>query len=107
MAGLLLLPIYPQISKADGQFTGADFIKWSGKDQRSFVNNSIVMAIYLISQSDRSVSECVTRWFGAERTLGFDNVRSMIERNTSRNPQIVILAMMERECGSLDFSSAR
>ena len=100
-----VLAVHPQKSDASDGFTGVEFLKWSVGEQRSFVNNSLTMAIYVVSQSDKAYGECVTNWYNAQKAAGFPDVRNTVAKHDNRNPQLVMLAMVARECGPIDFSA--
>ena len=107
MVGLLLLSIHPQISVAKDEFTSSQFLNWNRSSQESFVNTSLLMALHVVAQSDKAYAKCLTEWFNAEKKQRFSTILETIERNQRHNPQLVMLAVVERECGGLDFSGSR
>lgn len=100
---ILIVGSASAVHSSDDIFTGAEFLKWSERGQNSFANNSLLMAIYVISQSDKAYAECVTQWFNAEKDAGFPDVRATIADHAESDPQLIMLALVERECGSLNF----
>ena len=83
-------------------FTSADVLSWNEEDQNILFLNSILMVGIVATQTDESgrTARCIDDWYSddaiPERQ---DYIRSVLERFPDHHPQVMILAVIEKECG--------
>ena len=95
---------YPQNLYAEG-FTSADVLAWSEEGQNSYFNTSISMIGILATRtgSHGEIATCLNTWYWNDE--GSDPAKNALIRNVMKNlpdhhPQAVILAVVEKYCGS-------
>lgn len=101
-----LIATYPQISRAE-EFTGGKLLSWSEENQNFYFQTSVGMAALVSTQSDKKRSQCISEWYFDAQTgnkSGNDAIRSAISEFADYHPQGVIIAVLQKACGSLDFS---
>lgn len=102
MALSLSTTIYPQNSMAEG-FSGAAFAAWSQVSQDSYIQSSVMMAGVIGTQVKPEISRCIDAWYF--ETEGVKAARNQMIRNAiiefaDHHPSGVILALIQRACGS-------
>ena len=102
---MLLLTAGPLAAQpADSQgFTGNEFLQWSRDSQEAFVANSISMIGIVASQSREDIALCIDYWYPQDRAIRDQRRKFLIDqisRFPDYHPQAVILAQIQKECGS-------
>ncbi len=100
----LSLLAFPQISMAQ-EFTSADVLEWNEESQNSLFLTSVGMIGIVATQTKRhgQIVECLNEWYwidgevDAERN---DEIRKFMQLFPEIHPQAIILAVIEKECGS-------
>lgn len=90
-----------------GEFTAADVLGWDVKQQNWYFETSIVMAVIIASQSDEAKATCIDDWYlSSDAAIAEGNtfIRSQMKKFEGFHPGGVILAVLQHECGSLNFS---
>ena len=93
---------YPQIAFAD-RFTGADFLKWERASQNSLITYSITMTGIVATQGRQDIATCIDDWYPLDPDIKRrrqELIRKTIRENPSYHPQGVILAILQKQCGS-------
>lgn len=101
-----LIVTYPQTSDAE-EFTGVKLLTWSKENQNFYFQTSVGMAALVSTQSDKKRSQCISEWYFDANTgnkNGNDAIRSAIREYADYHPQGVIIAVLQKACGSMDFS---
>ena len=96
------LMIYPQNSMADG-FSGATFAAWSQVSQDSYIQSSVLMAGVIGSQVKPEISRCIDVWYFETEAIKAERnemIRDTIAGFADHHPSGVILALIQRACGS-------
>ena len=101
-----LIALYPQISDAE-EFTGVNLLSWSEENQNFYFQTSVGMAALVSTQSDKKRSQCISEWYFDANTgnkSGNEVIRSAIREFADYHPQGVIIAVLQKACGSMEFS---
>ncbi|NOR63886.1 MAG: hypothetical protein GQ535_15540 [Rhodobacteraceae bacterium] len=101
---LATLALYPQVSAAGG-FTGSELLEWSVEAQDSYFQTSIGMVAVVGTQTNfpNDIVECLNQWYWPNGVLDPNKnleIRDAITRFPTLHPQAIVLAVIERECGS-------
>lgn len=96
--------IYPQLSVAD-DFTSADVLTWEESAQDSYFNTSVGMIAILATQtgSHGHIADCLNDWYWNEDGNDPEKnaaIREVMSGLTDYHPQAVILAVVEKHCGT-------
>ena len=98
----ILFVVYPLKSNADG-FTGTEFLTWDRAAQDNYLQTSITMAGVIATQTRPNVASCIDDWYfagDAVRKQRNDAIRKTIQDNPGYHPSGVLLAVLQKECGS-------
>lgn len=103
-AFLLALLTYPQVSSANG-FTSAEVLDWKAASQENLFQDSISMIAIVAGQTGDHghIAQCIGDWYAegaagtAERNA---QIRDAMRRFPDSHPQAVILAVVQKRCGS-------
>ena len=107
---LAVLAFFPQVSSAGG-FTSAEVLTWETEAQNSLFLTSIGMAGIVAMQtglhSDKV--DCINDWYwywvdGLVSEAENDVIREAMKSLPQVHPQAVIMAVIERECGSFKLN---
>lgn len=100
---------FPQLAAAQG-FTSATVLAWSEAEQDSYFSTSVGMAGIVAMQTGRhdAAVTCINNWYwpngGSEHSAQNDTIRTVMRSLPDVHPQAVIMAVIERECGSFSLS---
>ena len=78
---------------------------WSRESQDYYIRTSVGMASLVSAQNDKAHAKCLDDWYYRDETTGNDDVLAVMRRFPEYHPRGVILAVMEKRCGSFDFTS--
>lgn len=84
--------------------TTADFLKWDRKAQVFFLNTSVSMAGFIISQTNSKRAKCIQKWYfkSADVQSSRQNqILSEMRRYTEFHPNAVLVSLIERACGQI------
>lgn len=84
-------------------FTGTEFLTWPRASQDAFLQNSITMTGIVATQSHGNIADCIDRWYSADRSAHaaiHESIVETIRKNQDYHPQAVLLAVIQRRCGS-------
>ncbi|UWQ73602.1 hypothetical protein [Leisingera sp. M658] len=100
---LTALALCPQLSAANG-FTSADVLQWEQSAQDSMFQTSIGMLAVVASQMDdkAQLAECIDDWYFADpsaKPARNGAIREAMEKFPDYHPQIILFAVVEKECG--------
>lgn len=92
-------------SSAHAGTTTADFLKWNGNQQKSFLQTSMSMLTTVAAQIKPDMAQCLDDWYYKES--GLDKKRhaeiiKIMPQYTKFHPSTVILAYVENFCGKLE-----
>ena len=102
-AALMFAASFPQLVSAES-FTAADVLEWSEGQQNGYFQTSVTMIAIVATRMERNahIAECIDRWHGGgEESLPARaaQIREVMEGLTEYHPQVVILAVIQKECG--------
>ncbi|MEM9099047.1 MAG: hypothetical protein AAGC79_11040 [Pseudomonadota bacterium] len=103
-AFLLALLTYPQTLSANG-FTSAEVLGWQPKSQETLFQDSISMIAIVAGQTGDHghIAKCIGDWYAegaAGTTERNTQIRDAMWRFPDSHPQAVILAVVQKRCGS-------
>jgi len=90
------------------KFTGEEFLTWNRANQDSFIEVSVTMAGIVSGRARKDISRCIDEWYSLEdetRRKRNTHILGIVESNPEFHPQGVILAVLEKRCGSIKPSS--
>lgn len=96
--------LMPQLAMA-ASFTGSQFLTWPRKSQDAFLQNSITMTGIVATQSQPEIADCIDDWYGTDRKAHapiHDSIIETIGDNRDYHPQAVLLAIIQKRCGSFE-----
>lgn len=102
----LLGGFYPQNSLAE-IFKSADFLKWSVKNQSFYFRTSIGMAGLVAGRNDKRQGKCIDGWYFANQDKAHEEIVSVMEKHPAFHPRGVILAILEKKCGKLLYTTIK
>lgn len=94
--------IYPQVSIAE-MFTSEEFLTWSREGQGHYFRTAIGMAGLIARQNDEAQGDCIDNWYFNDQDRAHDRITSVMRQYPSYHPRGVILAMIEKACGSMTY----
>lgn len=102
--GLALAIGLATAATAEDKFTAADVLGWAQASQDSFFEASVSMAAVLASQDKNPAAACINDWYFKDRSAirtANNEIREVMREYSEHYPGIVIVAVIERECGDL------
>jgi len=107
IAVLVLLGCYPQSATAEG-FTGEQFLKWPDESKHSMIDTSVIMTAIIATRNRQDISRCIDDWYSGDKAIQRkqrNKIIKTIRENPSYHPQGVVLAVLEKQCGSFKAPS--
>lgn len=89
-------------SFADG-LTAADVLNWPTDSQGFFLSTAVGMAGVIATQNDPAKAECLDEWYFADRSSANQEILAAMRRFPTYHPNGVLMAVIEKRCGSFDF----
>ncbi len=107
-SAMLIAGVYPQISSAEA-LTGAKVLEWKKASQDSLFQDSVAMISIVASQTGRhgKIAECLDRWYFISEDVQSnrnDEIRAAVKRFPESHPQVIVLAVVQKECGKFGDS---
>lgn len=90
-------------------FTSSQVLEWEKDAQDNYFLASITMAGVVAAQNPGDKSRCVNNWYlSNDMTMRERNeyIRETLERFPTHHPAGVMMAILEKACGSFDFSES-
>lgn len=94
-----------QSAVAEEAFDGSKFLTFSQQAQSSYISTAAAMAGVIATQNKPSAATCVDDWIAANSSTHFEPVLSVVRKQPQYHPLGVILAVLQKQCGSFKFSS--
>jgi len=101
LAGSISL-FYPQISAAQ-QLRGAEILNWPSDSQGFYFRTSVAMAGLIAARNNKKQAGCVDRWYFSDRAKSDAAIVKAMRKNSDFHPQAIILAMLQKACGSFRY----
>lgn len=100
-----MLAIYSQEAvRAAETFTASDVLGWKKSNQDWYFETSVGMAAVVAAENPGTQAECVDDWYFASVDAANDEIRDVMRRFPTYHPAGVILAVIEKKCGSFNFT---
>ncbi len=84
-------------------FKNSEFLKWNRETQEFYIDTSIGMAGLIAAQNDKVIQECADKWYLSDKPKTISDIISAMRKFPKFHPRAVILAVMEKHCGSFTF----
>jgi hypothetical protein len=94
-----------QAGIADDKFKSAEFLTWSDQGRKSYIATSVMMAGVIAGQNKPIQAKCIGQWMSDNEAAGFPSVKDAMERFPEHHPTGVIVAVLEKACGSIRYIS--
>ena len=91
---------YPH-ANAQAQEPSAQFLGSGHASQVSYVDTSVLMAIFIVAQDREAKSNCIRNWYFQRKSERVSEVVTGVSENPAYHPTAVILALIQQECGAL------
>lgn len=102
MGMVALTVVYPQNVEAS-EFTSAEFLTWERGNREGYIDASIGMAALVVMRNDKSQVKCIDEWYVTNSDKRNDEIFAKMAENQQYHPRAVLLAMMEKACGSFVY----
>ncbi len=96
--GLALASVSVQ---ANDVFQSVQFLEWKTLNQDAYIETSVGMASLIASQSDKTQAKCIDDWYYDAEARANDAVRNVMRANPQFHPRGVILAVVQKRCGTV------
>lgn len=81
-------------------FTNKDFLILPETQQKFWIQGAMYMLIHIGAAKSQEKGQCVADWyFGEKRPQRNSLILGSMEKYSSSYPSVVMLALVERECG--------
>ena len=87
-------------------FTAADVLEWERDSQDWYFQVSVTMAGVIAAQNESPQAECINDWYfspAVDRNARNNEIRETMSKFSNYHPASVVIAAIERECGTLSF----
>jgi len=84
-------------------FKSSEFLKWKQETQKFYIDTNIGMAGLIAAQNDSAIQKCTDDWYLSDKSKTIDEVLNAMKRFPEFHPRAVILAVVEKHCGSFTF----
>jgi len=90
-------------AQAQETFKSAKFLTYPAESQKSYIGTAVMMAGVIASQNVPDQASCVDRWATSHESTGYKPVIDAMKRLPEYHPTAVILAVLDKECGSFKY----
>ncbi|MFA5952001.1 MAG: hypothetical protein WC807_17140 [Hyphomicrobium sp.] len=90
---------------AEDNLTTAKFLASPPDAQKNFIANVAMTAGLIASQNRKGQGKCIDDWYAANAKTGFQPVIDAMKRLPDYHPNALILAVFEKSCGDLKYTS--
>lgn len=90
---------------ADPTFTSAEFLKASPTAQKNFIGNAAITAGLIAAQNKKGQAECLNQWYKTNEKNSFKVVLDAMRKLPNYDPNAVILAVFQKECGDFRYAT--
>lgn len=104
----IMLSLPTACNAQSGGFTGAQFLSWKRDSQDSLIETSITMTAIIATQGHQDIASCIDDWYTGNEAihrLRHEFILRTIRENPNYHPQGVILAIIQKQCGSFKSSA--
>lgn len=101
---LLFIMFYPQTAASEN-FKSAEFLQWKRESQDFYIDANIGMAGLIAVQNDKKHQTCIENWYLDDKPKTIESILSTMRKFPEFHPRGVILAMMEKQCGTFTYTN--
>lgn len=91
------------IASAQDNFKSSKFLTYSLESQKSYITSSVIMAGLIASQNTATQGQCINNWAAQHRDEGYAPVVDAMRKYPDDHPTGLILAVLQKACGSLSY----
>lgn len=99
---IALSTLFCMPSHAQEMFTGRDFMEWEEVSQHSYIHTSVIMAMFIGTQTRKEIVTCIGEWYGPDAGMQAQRnaeIIALIAEHDTYHPSSVILSLIHNECG--------
>lgn len=85
-------------------FKGADFLTWPRHSQQLYIRTSVGMAGLIAAENDKVHANCLEDWYFDDEERSTDFVLETMRRFPEYHPRGVIVAVLEKQCGTFNYT---
>ena len=78
---------------------------WGKPSQELYIGASIRMAGIIMSRNSATQSKCIESWYQNQKEQRHKAIRKTMKEYPSHHPQGIILAVLEKQCGSTVYQA--
>ncbi len=101
---ILPFAILPQNAIA-GVFKSSEFLTWKRNSQDFYIRTSIGMAGLIATRNDKAHGKCLDDWYFSDEDAANEAILDVMREHPDYHPRGVILAVLEKRCGSFTYSA--
>ena len=83
----------------------SEFLTWKYKSQAFYIETSIGMASLVAAQNDKAHAKCLEAWYYEDEDAGNRFILDTMRTHPDYHPRGVILGVLQKKCGSFDYSA--
>lgn len=99
---LSLSPAYASKPETD-TFKSVQFLEWEKDSQNFYIRTSVGMAGLIAGRNDKAQGDCLDKWYFGDETKANNQILDVMRQYPEYHPRGVIVAMMEKICGSIIY----
>lgn len=107
LAGVMVVAgVALPVQADEDKFTAADVLGWDQKSQDWYFEVATGMAAVLATQNQSPHAGCIDDWYfrpDNEKAVVNDDIRTTMARFSEFHPTQILVAIIEKQCGSLTF----
>ena len=104
IACCLLVPPLPAYAE---DFTNTMFLAWDRQSQAGFFRTAIKTAALVIIRNNEQRGICIDRWYGSNPDQKEAYMLDIMRKYPDHHPVGIVLAVLEKQCGSAIFTNHR
>lgn len=98
-----MMAVMPSVTFAKDGFTGSEFLTWKHESQLGYIETAIGMAGLIATQNDTQQSSCIDGWYYSDKPGKSKIITDFMRNNPDYHPRGVILAILQKQCGSFTY----
>lgn len=103
ISGVVAVMLFGIPAYAEDAFKSSDFLTWDKPSQDLLIESSIRMAGIIMSFNSAEQSQCLENWLQGDKEQRYTSIRQTMSEYPDHNPQGIILAYIEKQCGSVTY----
>ncbi|MEO1151108.1 MAG: hypothetical protein AAFW83_08990 [Pseudomonadota bacterium] len=86
-------------------FKAAQFLTWDRQNKEIYIRTTIGVAGYISLQNDEPHGRCIENWYNSDHDKNNEYILGTMRRFPDYHPRGIIMAILEKQCGSFNYSS--